>query len=284
MSWGTKHETPSQLSSGQMRRDEQKLNSNGPPTSHAAIGPIVVRAQARPRRKSKPRRIRAVDRRTRTRRKMAMQNAPPRNSPSCPVAHPSARRRQRRVPSRRSPAASSAAGKSVIPAAPRVAAASHLAAAPVMAAAPRRFSMRLASARDRERLRERNRRERERVEKMLEATPFSIEELGAIPDDRLTEFSIDRAGVRELRSIQPRNQPHERAMCGCPICGESRIVSDEVVQLGMLRLSQCLRCEHRWTARGPDRWAEVGAPMKRARPGASVRTSEGLSAGMRRQA
>jgi hypothetical protein len=137
--------------------------------------------------------------------------------------------------------------------------AAALPAASFPAAAPRRFSARLASARDQQRLGERNREERERVEKMLATAPIPLESPSEMPIeasvawDAPLELRPNRA-PRSLQGLTPR---------GCPVCGGKRVVCDEVIQLGTLRLSECLRCEHRWTERGPKRWAEVGAPMTR---------------------
>ena len=139
--------------------------------------------------------------------------------------------------------------------------------APHPAASPRRFSARLASARDRQRLGERNRQERDRVEKMLATAPISLEN----PTERPIESSVAWHSPREFRPDRAsfsNPESNSESLCGlvpqdCPVCGGSRVACDEVMQLGTLRLSECLRCEHRWTDRGPDRWAEIGAPMKR---------------------
>lgn len=117
---------------------------------------------------------------------------------------------------------------------------------------PRRFQTRLASARDRQRLAERNARERERVEKVLATAPAPLE----APVDWARERfgSVANASTPSVRG---------RTLPSCPVCGSTRVSGDEVVQLGTLRLSECLHCEHRWTQRGPDRWAELGASMHR---------------------
>lgn len=140
------------------------------------------------------------------------------------------------------------------------------------APAPRRFSARLASARDRQRLRDRNQEERARVEKMLAATPDSLD----TPIDARTGIRADSPlgspvesgaswGNREaLSTYHPPPSLHGLETLGCPVCGSEDLRCDEVVQLGTLRLSECLRCEHLWTQRGPDRFAEVGAPMHRS--------------------
>jgi len=115
----------------------------------------------------------------------------------------------------------------------------------------RRLGARLASARDRRRLRERHAEERERVEEMLASAPDPIE-----PPTGWVKSS-DASG----RQMLPTRQVP--VPLGCPVCGATQIVSDEVVQLGTLRLSECSRCDHRWTHRSGDRWAEVGATMNR---------------------
>jgi hypothetical protein len=37
----------------------------------------------------------------------------------------------------------------------------------------------------------------------------------------------------------------------CPVCGSAELGTDEVVDRGLVRLAECQRCEHRWTAREP---------------------------------
>jgi hypothetical protein len=137
--------------------------------------------------------------------------------------------------------------------------AAALPAASFPAAAPRRFSARLASARDQQRLGERNREERKRVEKMLATAPIPLES----PSEMQIEASVAWDAPLELRPNRAPRSLQGLTPRGCPVCGGKRVVCDEVIQLGTLRLSECLRCEHRWTERGPERWAEVGAPMKR---------------------
>ncbi|MCH8883229.1 MAG: 50S ribosomal protein L4 [SAR324 cluster bacterium] len=52
----------------------------------------------------------------------------------------------------------------------------------------------------------------------------------------------------------------------------AKIVSDEVMHGGTLRMWECLHCEHRWTSRPKGRWVELGARMTRAtRPLAILR-------------
>lgn len=86
---------------------------------------------------------------------------------------------------------------------------------------------RLSSARDRQRLRERQYAERVRVEDMLATAPVPL----PIP-----------AGTPTLRALRP--QPST-----CPVCASEKVVCDEVVSGGLLKLSECLHCEHRWTKR-----------------------------------
>lgn len=122
----------------------------------------------------------------------------------------------------------------------------------------------LASARDRQRLRERNQAERERVERMIASVP--------LPSER-------RAGGRA--SFGSENMPdavsfglHSAQAATCPVCSDDRIVTDEVMHGGTLRVSECLHCEHRWTQRPKGRWVELGTRMNRAvRPGSPGRQS-----------
>ncbi len=131
----------------------------------------------------------------------------------------------------------------------------------------RQVGARLASTRDRQRLRERHAQERERVEKMLTSALDPIE-----PPTGWAKSS-DAPG----RRTPPTR--HALAPVGCPVCGATQIVSDEVMQLGTLRLSECSRCDHRWTHRSHDRWAEVGATMNRpGRPNALRSVPEGAMA------
>ena len=109
----------------------------------------------------------------------------------------------------------------------------------------------MASARDRQRLREKQAAERGRVERMLANVPLQGD----------PEPAVRRSvGPRASRAFSP---PGLRVVgpAVCPVCGDSRIVSDEVVHLGTLRLSECLRCEHRWTERPLRRFAELGSRM-----------------------
>jgi hypothetical protein len=36
---------------------------------------------------------------------------------------------------------------------------------------------------------------------------------------------------------------------GCPVCGASEVARDEVLDTGVMLLSTCRRCDHRWTGR-----------------------------------
>jgi len=186
----------------------------------------------------------------------------------------STRRDRRRVTKRRTSGLSSSQTSSHPSSSnSRTAVGPYPGAAPRSAAAPRRFSARLASARDQQRLGERNRQERARVEEMLAAAPAPLDSPGEMPIestvawDSTIELRPNRVSfLPEFVRDSPRKSPQESleglAPQGCPVCGGTRVACDEVMQLGTLRLSECLRCEHRWTERGPDRWAEIGAPMK----------------------
>ncbi|MDJ0786747.1 MAG: hypothetical protein QNK05_08050 [Myxococcota bacterium] len=46
-----------------------------------------------------------------------------------------------------------------------------------------------------------------------------------------------------------RNQRNGRTLRRCMVCGSSEVRTDEVVDLGVLLLSECPRCDHRWTER-----------------------------------
>jgi hypothetical protein len=110
----------------------------------------------------------------------------------------------------------------------------------------------LASGRDRQRLRERNAAERERVEGMMAS--------GAVPLERRAHSREPAIHSQEPFPIGLRAVPPT----GCPVCGDGRTVTDEVMHGGTLRVSECLHCEHRWTQRPRARWAEIGASMNRA--------------------
>ena len=113
----------------------------------------------------------------------------------------------------------------------------------------------LASARDRQRLRERNVAERERVERVMAS--------GAVPLERRThgrESAIH--GYEEALPVGLRAVPPMPPM-GCPVCGDGRTVTDEVMHGGTLHVLECLHCEHRWTERPRARWVELGARMNR---------------------
>lgn len=111
----------------------------------------------------------------------------------------------------------------------------------------------LASARDRHRLRERNRAERARVEGMLANVAAPIERRVERREATATQGTVPRRHSG-LRTVQP---------VGCPVCGDERVVTDEVMYGGTLRMSECLNCEHRWTERPKGHWAELGARMNR---------------------
>jgi hypothetical protein len=50
-----------------------------------------------------------------------------------------------------------------------------------------------------------------------------------------------------LASATRRRGPASSAPVGCPVCGGSRVRTDEVAHRELLRLAACLRCDHRWT-------------------------------------
>ena len=43
----------------------------------------------------------------------------------------------------------------------------------------------------------------------------------------------------------------ERTVIRCLVCGSSEVRTDEVIDRGLVLLSECPRCDHRWTARAP---------------------------------
>jgi len=45
-----------------------------------------------------------------------------------------------------------------------------------------------------------------------------------------------------------RMGPVARAL-GCPLCGAAEVARDEVLDVGVLLLAACPRCDHRWTER-----------------------------------
>lgn len=40
----------------------------------------------------------------------------------------------------------------------------------------------------------------------------------------------------------------DRTLTRCLVCGSSEVRTDEVVDLGLVLLHECPRCDHRWTA------------------------------------
>ena len=51
-----------------------------------------------------------------------------------------------------------------------------------------------------------------------------------------------------------------RTLRRCLVCGSNEVRTDEVVDLGVVLLSECPRCEHRWTERPIARVVTVRAP------------------------
>jgi len=112
----------------------------------------------------------------------------------------------------------------------------------------------LGSSRDRQRLHERNMAERERVEGMIASVPVPVERRSHRRELLVPEYNRHSPSI-EFRTAQP---------AGCPVCGDSRIVTDEVMHGGTLRVSECLHCDHRWTRRPKARWIELGTRMSRS--------------------
>jgi hypothetical protein len=128
--------------------------------------------------------------------------------------------------------------------------------------APGRKGHGLASTRDRERLRENHRAERARVEKMLATAPLSGDRRNSC------RVSLDRYEEPTRSAVVPLGGPiglGSQHMACCPICGDDRIVTDEVIHAGTLSMSECLHCDHRWTRRLGARWIDLGARMNRGR-------------------
>jgi hypothetical protein len=125
----------------------------------------------------------------------------------------------------------------------------------------------LASPRDRARVRERNAAERTRVEQMLANVPSPV-------DLRTTRRGLDpvSANLRwtpgdEDSTAAPRAGLRAVPSQGCPVCASSTVVTDQVMNGGAMRLSECLHCEYRWTERPGRNWSQLGETMtRRARP------------------
>ena len=136
----------------------------------------------------------------------------------------------------------------------------------------------LASARDRSRLREADLAERARVEKMFSTV--------ASPDDRRSD-DRDSNAEHETRGLDFESRVHHFSNPDpnqstslwprhCPVCGDARIVTDEVLHGGTLSMSECLHCDHRWTERPKARWVELGTRMNgrgRSRTAATAATA-----------
>jgi hypothetical protein len=122
----------------------------------------------------------------------------------------------------------------------------------------------LASARDRQRLRERNMAERDRVEGMIASLPIPVERRAHRRESPGSDYTPDSvsSGLRIAQAA------------GCPVCGDGRIVTDEVIHRGTLRVSECLHCEHRWTERPKGRWVELGTRMNRSVRPRAIQTAE----------
>ena len=149
------------------------------------------------------------------------------------------------------------------------------------------FGNGLASPHDRARVRDRNAAERSRVEQMFAS--------GAPPTERRRALrGISASAAFEGRTIdslpgqpqfnsQPPPQPRTALAArsalravpsnGCPVCTSQTIVTDDVMHAGMLRLSECLHCDYRWTERLSRNWSQLGARMARAHRPRIVATS-----------
>ncbi len=108
----------------------------------------------------------------------------------------------------------------------------------------------LSSARDRARLREREQAERARVEKVLARGPRDLERRRR---DREDAVAVAAARPDAIAAARPAARGSRAAVC-CRVCGGHEVVQDEVSDRGVFCLAQCLRCEHRWTERGAERF------------------------------
>lgn len=123
---------------------------------------------------------------------------------------------------------------------------------------------RLASARDRQRLREREFAERARVEEMLASAP----PLSPL----LSERPLPKGPAR-LRALPVHAST-------CPVCTSTKVVRDEVMSGGLLRLSECLHCDHRWTDRPRSRAVLAPAHSVVAEVAPSVSIASAATAGV----
>ncbi len=119
-----------------------------------------------------------------------------------------------------------------------------------------RWGESLASSRDRKRLFERNTAERERVEGVVAGV--------AVPVERRAHRRESAGPEAAQTRLQLNDRLHELEFAGCRVCGDDRVVADEVMHGGTLRVLECLHCEHRWTQRPKARWVDLGARMNRS--------------------
>lgn len=77
---------------------------------------------------------------------------------------------------------------------------------------------------------------------------------------------------RSPRSLEAVLPSPTRTVTRCLVCGSREVWTDEVVDRGLLLLSECERCEHRWTERAERAPQVVRTPPASARiqPTASV--------------
>ncbi len=68
--------------------------------------------------------------------------------------------------------------------------------------------------------------------------------------------------------------PATRTLTRCLVCGFAEVVTDEVIDRGIVLLAECPRCQHRWTETPAGTPARAGI---RPRP-AFGRSSEGRPA------
>lgn len=46
-------------------------------------------------------------------------------------------------------------------------------------------------------------------------------------------------------------RPISRTTLRCLVCGSSEVLTDEVIDRGLVLLAECRRCRHRWTRAEP---------------------------------
>ncbi|MCP3986074.1 MAG: hypothetical protein GY723_16955 [bacterium] len=52
-----------------------------------------------------------------------------------------------------------------------------------------------------------------------------------------------------------------RTLTRCLLCGFTEVHTDQVIDRGIVLLSECPRCDHRWTERGVAAPLRMGSPL-----------------------